>query len=169
MLPKCWPDYLKTAISGIFPVLPTGKKFFTRNGYHHSLNTINTYLWAKNHKKLMIKSWEKSKKLWFPVYFRHFRPEKNPFWQHQARWLLSYHYFASVCQISAKNIAPVSRYAWKPIFPAFSVSSGDFWTVPGAKKAITANSTPVLGGHDQNTSINKLLFHECYQNADQVT
>ena len=28
MLPKCWPDYLKTAISGIFPVLLTGKKIF---------------------------------------------------------------------------------------------------------------------------------------------
>ena len=73
---KCWTNCLKTAISGIFPGLPTGKKFFTRNGYHHSLNMINTHLWAKNHKKLMMKSWEKSKKPWFPAYFRHFRPEK---------------------------------------------------------------------------------------------
>ena len=44
MLPKCWPDNLKTAISGIFPVLPTAKKFFTRNGYHCSLYTIDTHL-----------------------------------------------------------------------------------------------------------------------------
>ena len=45
----------------------------------------------------------------------------------------------------------------------------DFLTIPGAKKDITANSTPVLGGHDQNTSINKKIFHNCYQNADRIT
>ena len=31
-------------------------------------------------------------------------------------------------------------------------------SVPGAKKAITANSTPVLGEHGQQTSINKYYF-----------
>ena len=51
----------------------------------------------------------------------------------------------------------------------FSAVSGDFLTVPGAKKAITASLTPVLGGHDQNTSINKKIFHNCYQNVDRIT
>ena len=165
MLLKCWPNYLKTAISGIFPVLPTEKNFFTRNGYHHSLNIINTHLWAKNHKKTNDKILRKVQKTVISGIFA----RENPFWQHQARWLLSYHFFASVCQISAKNIAPVSRYAWKTIFPSFSGVSGDFLTVSGAKKAITADSMPVLGGHDQNTSINKKLFHKCYQNADRIT
>ena len=74
-----------------------------------------------------------------------------------------------MCKISVKNISPLSRYARKTIFPAFSAISGDFSTVPGAKKAITASLTPVLGGHDQSTSINKKLFHNCYQNADRIT
>ena len=148
----------KNSISGIFPVLMTGKKIFTRNGYHHSLNIIDAHLWAKNHKKTYDKILRKVQKTVISGIFA----RKNPFWQHQARWLLSYHYFASVCQISAKNIAPVSRYARKTIFPAFSASSGDFWIVPGAKKAITANSTPVLGEHGQQTSINKILFHKSY-------
>ena len=52
----------------------------------------------------------------------------------------------------------MSRYTPTNIFPAFLASSGDFLTVPGAKKAITANSTPVLGEHGQQTSIKKYYF-----------
>ena len=71
MLPKCWPKSSKTAISGIFPDLLTGKISILRNGYHRSLNIVILHLWAKKGKNRMIKSWEKSKKPWFPVYFRH--------------------------------------------------------------------------------------------------
>ena len=62
-------------------------------------------------------------------------------------------------KISTKNFDPVLSYTQITIFfPAFSAVSGDFWTVPGAKKAITANLTLVLSADDQNTSIKKQYF-----------
>ena len=58
----------KTAISGVFPVFSAGKKIFSKIGLGHILGIINTHLWAKNQKKLMMKSRENAKKPVFPAF-----------------------------------------------------------------------------------------------------
>ena len=55
------------------------KKFFSKIRLGHVLRIPNTHLCAKNQEKQMMKSRENAKKLVFPAYFRHFRPEKYVF------------------------------------------------------------------------------------------
>ena len=69
----------KMAISGIFPAFSAGKKFFSKIGLGHVLGIANTHLYAKNKRKLKMKSRENTKKPVFPAYIRHFRPEKYVF------------------------------------------------------------------------------------------
>ena len=60
----------KMAISGLFPVLQAGKKFFEENGLQHLFGSTNAHLCAKNYEKLMRKSRENPKKRLFPGHFR---------------------------------------------------------------------------------------------------
>ena len=123
MLPKCWPDYLKTAISGIFPVPPTGKKFFTRNGYHHSLNTINTHLWAKNHKKTNDKILRKVQKTVISGIFPAFSPGKFFFRKSGSVifWALLIRIFVQkIRKTNDESSRKCQKTGFSGIFPAFS-------------------------------------------------
>ena len=57
-------------------------KYFLKGNNKKGNNIIsiaNTHLYAKNQKKLMMKSRENAQKPVFPAYFRHFQLEKNFF------------------------------------------------------------------------------------------
>jgi hypothetical protein len=68
-----------TAISSIFPAFSAENKFLSKIGLGHVMRIANMHLYAKNWKKLMMKSREMAKKPVFPAYFRHFWPEKYVF------------------------------------------------------------------------------------------
>ena len=59
-------------ISGIFD----RKKNFLKNRTRPCFEQSQYASLSKKSEKLMVKSWENAQKPVFPVYFRHFRPEK---------------------------------------------------------------------------------------------
>ena len=95
---KVRTKFTKTAISGIFPALSAGKKNFSKIGLGHVLGIANTHFYAKNQRKLMMKSRENAKK---PVsgIFPAFSARKI-FPENRAPSYFRYCHFASVCQKS---------------------------------------------------------------------
>ena len=69
----------KTAISGIFPVLKTGKLFFSENSFQHIDGNTNTHLKTKYQEKLIIKFSKKFRNTAFSGTFPDLTTGKNVF------------------------------------------------------------------------------------------
>ena len=93
-----------------FRFFSAGKENSSKIGLGHILSIANTHLYAKNQRKLMMKSRENAKKPVFPTYFRDFRPEKYVF-QKSARSHFRHCHFAPLYQKSEKTNEPIPRKA----------------------------------------------------------
>ena len=87
------------------------------------------------------------KKLVFPAYFRHFRPEKNVFRESGSVTFK----VLSLCIISVQNFMKKYKVQLeifkKYRFPAKIGCSGDFSRVPASKISFIDNQTVFDGGH----------------------
>ena len=107
-----------------FPAFSAGKIIFSKIGLR--LGIAQTNLFAKNQRKLMMKSREYAKKPVFPAYFRHFRPGKICFSKIGLCHILGLAILHQCAKFHEKNMKYSSRNSRNTVFPAKIGYSGDF-------------------------------------------
>ena len=104
------------------------EKVFLKNRTRpYVLSNPNMHLWAKNQKKLMVKSWENGQKPVFTVYFRHFRPEKNVFSKIGLRHILDIAILHLCAKFHKVQLQKFKKYGFSGenrVFRRFLESSG---------------------------------------------